>query len=359
MSSVSSPGSTTIAFRVSSSPKIEQLHWRGPTRRISCITNYNDRLMDSNAYDALRRRAAYIDLTGRGKLRAVGEDRARLLNAMCTNNIQELLPGTGCYAFFLTAQGRIFADANVFCMPDYLLLDTEPGLKEKLQEHLEKYIIADDVNLSDFTAVTATVNIEGAQAGQVLESLGGPATHIPFALTEWRHRMVAHTNHTGAPGYSIFVDEDDKQNFLDELKTAGLPQADQETVEVVRIENGHPRYGVDFTDSNIPHETQLLHAVHFSKGCYLGQEIVERVRSRGHVNRLLVPLEIEAADAPPAGAAVTAEEKEAGHITSAAFSPARGKVAAIGMIRTEALRTAAALTVQGSPAVVTKRPVLA
>ena len=312
--------------------------------------------MDPQAYDALRQHAAYIDLAGRGKLRAVGDDRARLLHAMCTNNIQELQPGSGCYAFFLTAQGRIFADANLFCMPDYILLDTEPALKQKLQEHLEQYIIADDVTLADFTAATATINIEGAEAGRVLQSLGGPATHVPYTLTEWKHRTVAHTNYTGAPGYSIFIDSDDKQSFIEELRAAGLPEAGEDTVEAVRIENGHPRFGVDFTDANIPQETQLMEAVHFSKGCYLGQEIVERVRSRGHVNRMLVSLEIETQQPPPKGTAVETDGKEVGHVTSAAFSPAAGKVRSIAMIRTEAIRTAAPMTVQGAPAVITKLP---
>src|SRR3954470_2146452 len=101
--------------------------------------------MDRNSYDALRERAAWIDLTGRGKIRATGDDRARLLHSMTTNNIQALLPGEGCYTFFLTAQGRIIADANIFAMTDYLLIDTEPETKQRVYEHLDKFIIADDV----------------------------------------------------------------------------------------------------------------------------------------------------------------------------------------------------------------------
>src|SRR5690242_17216162 len=117
--------------------------------------------MNESAYDALRTRAAYIDLTGRGHLRATGEDRVRFLHAMSTNNIEHLQPGTGCYAFFLSAQGRILADAYIFCMPDYLLLDTEPEVKERLRDHLDKYIIADDVTVTDFSDTTSVVSVGG------------------------------------------------------------------------------------------------------------------------------------------------------------------------------------------------------
>src|SRR5215203_7344552 len=125
--------------------------------------------MDLEAYSALREHAAWIDLSGRGKIRATGEDRARLLHSMTTNHIQELIPGTGCYAFFLTPQGRIIADANIFCMPDYLLIDTEPAARQRVLEHLEKFIIADDVMLHDFTDDYGTINIEGPWAEEALK----------------------------------------------------------------------------------------------------------------------------------------------------------------------------------------------
>ena len=312
--------------------------------------------MDSKAYDALRQHAAFIDLTGRGKLRASGEDRARLLHAMCTNQIQDLMPGMGCYAFFLTAQGRILADANIFCMPDYLLLDTDPETRATLQEHLDKFIIADDVTLADFTPTTATINIEGARAEQVMGDLGGPTAHVPYVLVEWGKKQVAHTNYTGAPGYSVFVLDDEKEAFLQQLRDAGVVEADHDTVETVRIENGHPRFGVDFTSSNIAQETQRMDAIHFSKGCYLGQEIVERVRSRGHINRTLVPIELDTQTVPAARTKVMSAEKEVGEITSSAFSPARAKVVALAMLRAEALT--GALICEGAAVRVTKQPQL-
>ncbi len=312
--------------------------------------------MEQKAYDALRNRAAFLDLTGRGKLRASGEDRARLLHAMCTNQVHDLMPGMGCYAFFLSSQGRILADANIFCLPDHLLLDTDPETRATLQEHLDKFIIADDVTLADFTPITATINVEGKDAERVMSELGGPAAHVPYAVVEWGKKQVAHTNYTGTPGYSIFVMDDEKEALLDELRAAGVVEADQETIELVRIENGHPRFGKDFSAANIPQETQRMDAVHFSKGCYLGQEIVERVRSRGHVNRTLVSVEIDAPQAPLAHSKVTGNGKEVGEITSAAFSPTHNKTVAIAMLRAESL--SGPLQCEGAELRVRKQPSL-
>jgi tRNA-modifying protein YgfZ len=306
--------------------------------------------MDQNSYEALHKRAAWIDLTGRGKIRAMGEDRARLLHSMTTAHIQQLIPGAGCYAFFLTAQGRILADAHVFAMTDYLLIDTEPETKQRVFDHLDKFIIADDVILRDFTDDYATLNVEGPHAAQVLERLGAPLAHEPCSIAEWSHSEVAHVSYTGQPGYSFFVPCEHMKDCIAKLTDAGVVQADIATAETVRIENAKPRYGVDITEMSIPQETQQMHAVHPSKGCYIGQEIVERVRARGHLNKMLYPLEIAGEFAPPPGLPIQADGKDVGTITSAAFSPLKGKVVALGIVRTEAVN--GPLTVNGASAVV-------
>ena len=304
--------------------------------------------MDPNSYEALRERAAWIDLTGRGKIRATGDDRARLLHNMTTNHIQNLIPGQGCYAFFLTAQGRIISDANIFCKPDYLLIDTEPESKQQVMDHLEKFIIADDVSLHDFTSDYATINVEGPGAETLLKELQAPVAHSPCSVADWSHREVAHVSYTGQPGYSVFMPNELRSEFIEQISALGAPEADLETADVVRIENGRPRYGVDISSSTLPQETQMMHAVHSAKGCYVGQEIVERVRSRGHVNKVLSALDIDSATPPPAGTIIHLDGKEVGTITSAAFSPARNKVVAMAIVRAEALT--AALTVAGATA---------
>jgi aminomethyltransferase len=288
--------------------------------------------MDEKAYRALHENAAWIDLSGRGKIRVTGEDRARLLHAMCTNHIEDLQPGSGCYAFFLTAQGRIIADAHVFCMPDHLLIDCEPESRAPLLEHLDKFIIADDVTLHDFTDATSTISLDGPLSQDLLESLGAVPAHLPGTLVEWGRLQIAHKTYTGGPGYCIFVPAENKAELLEQL---GAPEADLQTADTVRLEYGRPRFGVDFGGTNIPHETGLLDAVHFSKGCYIGQEIVERVRSRGHVNRILTHLVIDGENVPPRGAKVMGGDKEAGEIASAAFSLAKGMVFAFAILRAE------------------------
>lgn len=312
--------------------------------------------MDFNAYQALRERAAWIDLSGRGKIRATGDDRVRLLHAMCTNHIEHLQPGTGCYVFFLNAQGRILGDGNIFAMPDHLLIDTEPEAKQRIFEHLDKFIIADDVVLHDFTAATATISVEGPAAERILNGLGAVPAHTPCSLVEWGHWQVARWSYTGGPGYAVYVPTEDKEKLIERLTDAGVHQADMEAAEAVRIENGRPRYGVDFSEANIPQETQQMQAIHFSKGCYLGQEIVERVRSRGHVNRQLTPVVVESQTPPPSGTKISDGQKEVGEILSSAFSACRQKAVAFALIRAEALQPSVQLTIGSVPVTPTKPP---
>jgi aminomethyltransferase len=286
-------------------------------------------------YDALRQSAAWFDLSARGRIAAFGEDRRRLLHAMCTNHVQQLPPGGHLYAFFLNAQGRVFSDAWILAGPDHLLISVEPETRGKILAHLDRFIIADDVTLEDRTETTVEIAVEGPRAIE----------HAPLA----GGFRAAAISATGLPGLRIFA----PLAARDELRArlAALPEANAEAVRTVRLENGVPRYGDDITEAQIAHETQQLHALHFNKGCYLGQEIVERVRSRGHVNRRLVALRIGAASPPAPGAKVEAGEgREAGQVTSAAFSPAEQCVRALAYVRAEFLKPGVSLAAGGAPA---------
>ena len=238
----------------------------------------------TQGYQALTRGAAVLDLSGRARIRATGEDRARLLHALTTNHIQQLLPGHGCYAFFLNAQGRVMADANIFVFAEHILIDTEPGLRQLLWDHVDHYIIADDVTLHDDTETTFCLGVEGPQSKKRLCELGAPAPANEFAHEAWGDFNVAHATFTGGAGYRIFGPVEQKTLLLQQLY---LAEATLQDSEVVRIEHARPQYGKDITIARLAAETGLTHALHFQKGCYLGQEIVERVRSRGHVNRRL------------------------------------------------------------------------
>jgi aminomethyltransferase len=282
-------------------------------------------------YEQLRESAAWFDLTGRGKIKLTGEDRARLLHAMTTNDIQHLEAGQGCYAFFLNAQGRILADANVLCFEDHFLLDTEPEVAAKLYEHLDKYIIADDVMLEDLTPALTTIAVEGPRSAEAL-AVGAPVPVAKYAHTPWGSRIVAHFDYTGSGGFFVIAPLAEKQDVIREI---GVPEADGEAYETVRIERGKPRYGPDISERYLSQETNAMHALHFQKGCYLGQEIVERVRSRAQIHRRLWPVVIEGAEVPQAGAKLMAGEKPAAEITSAAYSPGLGMVAALAYVRVE------------------------
>lgn len=279
-------------------------------------------------YEALRHGAAWIDLSARGRIRALGEDRKRLLHAMTTNHVEQMRPGDAVYAFFLNAQGRILADAWIYCAAAHLLLDVEPETRLKVYQHLDRYIIADDVTLEDVTESTAEIAVEG-----------------PASADAPRSGIVIPASVTGQPGFRMILSAGEKPEMIERLKAAGLVQASPDEARTVRIENGVPRYGEDITESHLVHETRQLHAVHFNKGCYLGQEIVERVRARGQVHKMLYPIRIETSQPPAPGEKVLSGGEECGVVTSAVWSPAQGCVRALAY-----LRKLNDLSVAGAPA---------
>ena len=300
-------------------------------------------------YQALRSAAAWLDLSARGKIIATGEDRARLLHAMTTNQVQELKPGEGCYAFFLNAQGRILADVNLFCRESDFLLDVEPETRESLHQHLDHYIIADDATLEDATGRVATLSIEGPQALATTARIGAPVPEKPWAHVAWNNITVANVSSTGAPALRFFVPVDEKQALIEKFS---IPEASPQAARVVRLENFQPRFGEDILSTTLSQETQQSHAVNFNKGCYIGQEIVERVRSRGLVHRLLAGVEIDSTDPPEPDTRLFQGDQDVGKMTSAAFSPALGKVAGMAYLRRELTEPGTALTINGHPALV-------
>lgn len=269
----------------------------------------------TDGYQALRHGAAWLDLSARGRIVARGRDRARLLHNLTSNDIKKMAPGDFCYAFLLNPQGRIQADLHLLCRPDDFLLDTEPELREKVLQHIRKYIIADQVELEDITGATASIGVEGPAAPPIQEVLAA----------KWPAITV-----TGQPGFRIYCAPAERDGLVRQLEAAGARPVTAEDARIVRIENGKPRYGEDISETSLPQETQQMQAVSFEKGCYLGQEIVERIRARGHVNKQLVRLELEGSEPPAPGARL---EAEGGEVTSSAFSPELGKVVALAYVR--------------------------
>ena len=287
----------------------------------------------TEGYRALREAAAWLDVSGRGRIVARGRDRARLLHNLTSNEVKKMRPGEGCYAFLLNPQGRIQADLCLFCFEDHFLIDTEPELREKVHQHIRRYIIADQVELEDVTASTGAVAVEGPGAAAALGALGAPIPASDYAHLAWGECTAAAVSLTGQPGFRVYGGAGPVREIIGRLCGAGIAAATPEDARRVRIENGRPRYGEDIRETSLPQETQQMHAVSFTKGCYLGQEIVERIRAQGHVNKKLVRVKISASDPPAAGSKLAANGAEAGEITSSVYSPEAGEVVALAYVR--------------------------
>lgn len=292
-------------------------------------------------YEALRTSAAWLDVSLRGKIRVTGDDRARLLHAMSTNDVQNLAPGHGLYAFFLNDKGRILADACIYNLGESLWLDTEPETAAKLLAHLDRYLIADDAELHDETSAWAAIEIIGAT------ELPIPVPEAKYSIREWRNGFVARVTTTGSEGCRVFLPVSEKPELVAKLEASGIPQASAEEARIVRIENGTPRFGEEISERYLVQETGVSHAVHSNKGCYLGQEIVERVRSRGQVHRVLLPVWVDAAQPPMPGTKLIANGQPAAEIASAVYSPAFQKIAALAYVRTEPAQSRPLMTVAG------------
>ncbi len=298
-------------------------------------------------YSALRESAAWLDVSGRGKIRATGEDRLRFLHAMSTQPVEELQPGQGTYAFFLNPQGQIQADAHLYVAADHVLMETEPETVETLVRHLERFIIMDDVALENVTASLAALALEGPRADDIAGSFFGELPAEADAGREAKGVLIVRNSLTGEPGLRLVAPATSSAGLAERIESAGGVAAAAEDFRVVRVENQVPRFGEDFFDTNLPQETQRLEAVSFTKGCYIGQEIVERVRSRGQVNRLLAGVELETDTAPAAGSAVMFENEEVGRLTSPVYSPKLRRVVGFSILRRQAATAGSTITVQG------------
>lgn len=298
-------------------------------------------------YTALHESAAWLDLSQRGKIRVTGEDRVRLLHAILSNDVNGLRPGQGNYHFLLDAQAHILADANLYLFADHVLLDVEPDETTRVMEHLDRYIIADDVQLEDVTGRVTTIALEGPRADEIA-AVQVPAE--PNAHVEADGMTVARTALTGQPGLWFFVGPERKRELITRLERAGAPPATPDEACIVRVENGLPRYGEDFGETTLPQETgQHTRAVSFTKGCYLGQEIVERIRARGQVHRMLVRVAIEGKQPPTPGTPILAGPQEIGKLTSPVYSPRLGHSLGLAILRRELAAPGSAVTVGGRP----------
>ncbi len=281
-------------------------------------------------YESLRGSAGIIDRSDRGVVRLDGADRRSFLQGLLTNDIQALAPGAACYAALLTPQGRMIADMNVLETGEFLLLDVRRDQAAALTAKFEQSIFTEDVTVRDATAEYGRLALGGPQAQRVLER----------AL---RADPRVSTRHFSDPAFNVPLIEVFAQaaafvSLLDTLRDAGAVEVGRDAAEVVRVESGVPLFGVDMDEETIPLEAGIQdRAISFTKGCYVGQEVIVRVLHRGHgrVAKKLVQLEIEAtseADLPAPGTAIQKDGTQAGTLTSVAWSPRLGKGVALGYV---------------------------
>ena len=327
---------------------------------LEIVLNYGDWLME---YWDLRESAAVLDLSFRGRICLLGNDRIRFLHGQITNDVKKLKEGEGCYAALTTAKGKMESDLNVFNLPDELLMDFGPGLTERVSQRLEKFIVADDVQIVDAAPHYGLLSVQGPRAGEVVKAVG----LLTDALPEKERSMVKISDPTlgeiylanqprvfpGKFGFDLFVPNQSLAAVMDKLiaaaKAIGGGGCGWTALETARIEAGLPRFGADMDETNLPIEWDTANrAISYNKGCYIGQEVLNRVHTIGHVNKELRGLRL--ADGlkalPRRGDKLFHNGKEIGCVTSAVKSPALKTNIALGYVRREANQIGTELMLQ-------------
>ncbi len=282
-----------------------------------------------------------FELSNRAKISLSGNDRVRWLNGMITNKVRDLAVGQGIYAFVLNPQGHILGDLYAYNRGESLLIDTDQSQTEKLLSIFRKYIIMDKVEIANLSDTLTSVGIVGSKAREVLRGAGFEfpdlATLQSVDLT-WQNSPVTivRGDNPALESYEIWLAPAQVSSTTDQLTKAGAVPISTATLELLRVSSGVPRYGQDIRERDLPQETEQARALHFSKGCYIGQEIVERIRSRGNVHRKFTGFEVQG-PLPADGTKIQSEGKDVGEVTSTASLPlpTDQRSVALGYIRRE------------------------
>ena len=338
-------------------------------------------------YDAARRRAAFIDLSARGRIVLTGADRASYLQGLLTNDIAALEPGEGCYSAYLTPQGRMMADMAVVNLGGELLLDVDASVTAMLVDRFQEFVFTEEVTVEDRTAAWAALAVHGPDSARIVAELVRPGEDGAAPLgadalgrhpeyRQWSGRfegapvVVVRSDEIGEVGFLLYADAAVARSLTGALAASGAVELDAETFAMLRLEAGRPAFPADMDRDTIPLEAGIeSRAISQTKGCYVGQEVVIRIlhRGQGRVARRLVGLLLGAGDpVPDAGAALHAADRPdadpVGTVTTARRSPALGRPIALGYVKRElaapGTELAAAHGDRRLSAVVTARPFL-
>ncbi len=326
--------------------------WLVPLHYGDALSEYRNTVSD----------VAVFDVSHRGYVEAWGPEAGKFLHNLCTNEVLKLPVGGGCEAFLTTGQAKIAAYVVIYraLLPDtgeMYLLDAGPGMGERVVKHLDRFLISEQVELADRTQEFAQLHVAGPRAPALLEALtSGTLT----SLQEYQHVSLPVAGATcqlrrrdmlGLPGYDVIVPKDKAPAVWEALVSAGAKPAGTEAYEVLRIEAGTPVYGQDIDETNLPQEVgRVERTVSFTKGCYIGQETVARIRTYGHVNRSLVGLMFSISTRVASGTKLLRDGKEVGHVTSSAISPRLGTVIGLGYARRGSQEPGTVLQIDGGPA---------
>lgn len=275
----------------------------------------------------------------RGHIALTGSDRVRWLNGMITNNVRDLAPSHGVYAYLLNPQGKIQADLYAFNRGEDLILEAEAGQVERILQILDRYIIMDDVEVLNLAGKFAVISVAGRVSPQLLKKIdfAHELKNLEFSIYKWRGEelTIVRGDNPGVAGFEIWAPLDRAPDIVRVLLEAGGQPISDGTQEMFRIACGIPKYGQDIRERDLPQETGQDRALNFSKGCYIGQEIVERIRARGALHRGLAGFEMDAMLSP--GTRIQHEGKDVGELTSVAVVPLESgdRVLALGYLRKE------------------------
>jgi len=326
-------------------------------------------ILSASAYDAARRRSAFVDRSDRGRIVVSGADRRSYLQGLLTNDIAALGQGHGCYAAYLTAHGRMIADLHVYELGDLVLLTMAGDVKDAVLAKLDQFIFGEDVQLNDVTDAFAQIAVIGPAAPAGLgRVLTGVTTGDLEALPEHGNvraqfagspAIVVRVSDTGERGFDVFVERPRAGDLRAALSALDIAALDAATADAIRIESGVALFHRDMDEETIPLEAGIeSRAISFTKGCYVGQEVVIRVLHRGHgrVARRLVGIAFDAAQPPDAGAPIHSGGREIGHITSSAVSPALQRAIALGYVHRDFVEAGTKVAVGSIEGTVTALP---
>ncbi len=316
------------------------------------------------AYEAARHGAGLIARADLGRVVVSGADRASYLQGLLTNDIVALTAGRGCYAAYLTAQGRMIADLHVYELGDVILLTLHRDVKDAVLAKLDQFIFSEDVQLGDVTDSFDQIAVVGPDAARIVGPILGVDADVLRPLPEHGNlragsTIVSRADDTGEPGFDIYTESAATDDLQTRLLSAGGVDIDPSTADALRIEGGVPLFHRDMDEETIPLEAGIeSRAISFTKGCYVGQEVVIRVLHRGHgrVARKLVGLTISGDRVPAAKTPIRADDREVGEITSAAWSPGLRRPIALGYVHRDFTAPGTKVSVSGADAEVSALP---